>query len=94
VEEILRGRSVTLPSNGFASRSSYRKARGGPSYAFALVSVAAALEIEGETIKDVRLALDGDNRRPCHVLKRLRWRRQAESVGRLRGVIAQRELTS
>ena len=39
--------AVTLPPNGIAARSSYRKVRDRASYAFALVSVAAGLEMEG-----------------------------------------------
>ncbi|MGH2897617.1 MAG: FAD binding domain-containing protein, partial [Solirubrobacteraceae bacterium] len=37
----------------------YRKVRDRASYAFALVSVAAALALDGDTIADVRLALGG-----------------------------------
>ena len=51
--------AVTVPPNGIAARSSYRKVRDRASYAFALVSVAAGLEMEGETINDVRIALGG-----------------------------------
>jgi xanthine dehydrogenase YagS FAD-binding subunit len=39
--------AVTLPPNGVAARSHYRKVRDRASYAFALVSVAAGLEMEG-----------------------------------------------
>ena len=46
--------AVTVPPNGIAARSSYRKVRDRASYAFALVSVAAGLEMEGGKIKDVR----------------------------------------
>ncbi len=51
--------SVNLPPNGIASHSFYRKVRDRASYAFALVSVAAGLELDGDLIKDVRLALGG-----------------------------------
>ncbi len=51
--------AVELPSLPFAGRSLYRKIRDRASYAFALVSVAAALEIEENTIRNVRLALGG-----------------------------------
>lgn len=51
--------AVDLPPNPFARSSLYRKARDRASYAFALVSVAAALEIEGGRVRDVRLALGG-----------------------------------
>jgi xanthine dehydrogenase YagS FAD-binding subunit len=51
--------AVELPSLPFARRSLYRKIRDRASYAFALVSVAAALETEGGRIRNVRLALGG-----------------------------------
>jgi xanthine dehydrogenase YagS FAD-binding subunit len=56
--------AVTVPPNGIAARSSYRKVRDRASYAFALVSVAAGLEIEGGMIKDVRIALGGVAHKP------------------------------
>ncbi len=51
--------AVELPPLSFVRRSTYRKVRDRASYAFALVSVAAALELQGNTVKDVRLALGG-----------------------------------
>lgn len=51
--------AVALPRLSVARRSSYRKVRDRSSYAFALVSVAAALEIGDAVITDVRLALGG-----------------------------------
>jgi xanthine dehydrogenase YagS FAD-binding subunit len=63
IETVLRANelitAVELPSLPFARRSLYRKIRDRASYAFALVSVAAAIEIEGGTIRHVRLALGG-----------------------------------
>jgi xanthine dehydrogenase YagS FAD-binding subunit len=56
--------AVTLPPNGVAARSHYRKVRDRASYAFALVSVAAGLEMDEGTIKDVRLALGGVAHKP------------------------------
>jgi xanthine dehydrogenase YagS FAD-binding subunit len=56
--------AVTLPPNGVASRSHYRKVRDRASYAFALVSVAAGLEMQGGMIKDVRIALGGVAHKP------------------------------
>jgi len=56
--------AVELPPMPMARRSTYRKVRDRASYAFALVSVAAALEMEGGTIKDVRLALGGVAHKP------------------------------
>jgi xanthine dehydrogenase YagS FAD-binding subunit len=51
--------AVELPASAIAANSTYRKVRDRSSYAFALVSVAAALELDGDTIADVRLALGG-----------------------------------
>ncbi len=51
--------AVDLPPLPFATRSHYRKVRDRASYAFALVSVAAALDIAGGVIRDVRIALGG-----------------------------------
>ncbi len=60
--------AVTLPPNGISARSRYRKVRDRSSYAFALVSVAAGLEMEGDTVKDVRLALGGVAHKPWRAL--------------------------
>jgi xanthine dehydrogenase YagS FAD-binding subunit len=51
--------AVQLPPSNLAARSTYRKVRDRASYAFALVSVAAAIELNGGAIADVRLALGG-----------------------------------
>jgi xanthine dehydrogenase YagS FAD-binding subunit len=56
-EEIIV--AVELPSEGFATNYTYLKLRDRLSYAFALVSVAAALRIENGMIASARLALGG-----------------------------------
>jgi xanthine dehydrogenase YagS FAD-binding subunit len=56
--------AIHLPPLAFARNSEYRKVRDRGSYAFALVSVAAALETERGTIKNVRLALGGVAHKP------------------------------
>jgi xanthine dehydrogenase YagS FAD-binding subunit len=56
--------AVELPARGFAKNYSYLKIRDRLSYAFALVSVAAALELEGNTITQARLALGGAAHKP------------------------------
>ena len=61
--------AVELPALSFAGRSTYRKVRDRASYAFALVSVAAALELDGSTVKDVRLALGGVAHKPWRAWK-------------------------
>ena len=56
--------SIDLPRSSFADNSYYLKVRDRASYAFALVSVAAALELSGGQIKQVRLAMGGVARKP------------------------------
>jgi xanthine dehydrogenase YagS FAD-binding subunit len=56
--------SVDLPRLPMAARSAYRKVRDRASYAFALVSVAAAVDVEGDMIRDVRIALGGIAHKP------------------------------
>jgi xanthine dehydrogenase YagS FAD-binding subunit len=75
--------AVELPPLPVARRSTYRKVRDRASYAFALVSVSAALEVdEGGKVRDVRLALGGVAHKP--------WRAwTAEGV--LRGRAATRD---
>jgi len=61
--------AVELPALPLARRSTYRKVRDRASYAFALVSVAAALEVRGDTVEDVRIALGGVATRPWRAWK-------------------------
>jgi len=56
--------SIDLPSKGFAEHYAYLKLRDRKSYAFALVSVAAALEMSGPIITETRLALGGVAHKP------------------------------
>lgn len=56
--------AVDLPANGFAKNYTYLKLGDRTSYAFALVSVAAALEMDGDQIKQARLALGGVAHKP------------------------------
>jgi xanthine dehydrogenase YagS FAD-binding subunit len=71
--------AVELPPKGFATHYTYLKIRDRLSYAFALVSVAAALEMSGDSVKEARLALGGVAHKP--------WRdRDAEDA--LRGKAA------
>ncbi|WP_026916071.1 FAD binding domain-containing protein [Christiangramia portivictoriae] len=60
--EIITG--IELPEKGFAKNYHYLKVRDRPSYAFALVSVAAALELDNNTIKDIRVALGAVAHKP------------------------------
>lgn len=59
--------AIELPPKGFGANYSYLKIRDRLSYAFALVSVAAALELDGDTIKEARLALGGVAHKPWRV---------------------------
>ena len=56
--------AVILPPVSFAKSGVYLKLRDRASYAFALVSVAAALEVAGEQIKNARIALGGVAHKP------------------------------
>lgn len=74
--------AVDLPPSPFAERSYYLKVRDRASYAFALVSVAAALEMRG-TIGQVRLALGGVAHKPWRAVeaeKILVGRRPSEQI--------------
>jgi xanthine dehydrogenase YagS FAD-binding subunit len=65
--------SVTLPPPKFAKNAYYLKVRDRNSYAFALISVAAGLELEGKHVRSAGLALGGVALKP--------WRRvEAERV--------------
>ena len=61
--------SLVVPGNNFARHSCYLKVRERTSYAFALVSVAAALEVKDGTIVDVRLAMGGVAHKPWRALE-------------------------
>jgi len=75
--------AVELPPLPFAARSTYRKVRDRSSYAFALVSVAAALDVdEGGRVRDVRIALGGVAHKP--------WR-ASKAEAALRGAMASAE---
>ncbi len=71
--------AVDLPRLPLAARSRYRKVRERASFAFALVSVAAALEVADGRVADVRIAFGGLAHKP--------WRASAAEDA-LRGVAA------
>jgi xanthine dehydrogenase YagS FAD-binding subunit len=65
--------ALELPKSNFARNSYYLKVRDRASYAFALVAVAAALELDGGAIKQARVVLGGVAHKP--------WRsREAEAA--------------
>jgi xanthine dehydrogenase YagS FAD-binding subunit len=68
--------SIELPPRGFATNYTYLKIRDRLSYAFALVSVAVGLELDGGNIREARFALGGVAHKP--------WRK-AEAEAALRG---------
>jgi len=65
--------AIELPKSSFAKHSYYLKVRDRASYAFALVAVAAALDLNGGTIRTARVVLGGVAHKP--------WRsREAEAA--------------
>lgn len=60
-ELILR---IRVPATPLGRASTYYKIRDRESFAFALVSAAVALQMEGDTVRDVRIALGGVATRP------------------------------
>jgi xanthine dehydrogenase YagS FAD-binding subunit len=65
--------AIELPGSNFAKNSYYLKVRDRASYAFALVAVAAALELDRGTIRQARVVLGGVAHKP--------WRsREAEAA--------------
>jgi xanthine dehydrogenase YagS FAD-binding subunit len=61
--------AVDLPNSPFADRSHYLKVRDRTSYAFAIVSVASALEITNGTIRNARIALGGVAHKPWRAVE-------------------------
>ena len=60
--------SIEIPKNKFANKSYYLKVRDRASYAFALVSVAAGLEMDGDTIRGARIAMGGVAHKPWRAM--------------------------
>jgi xanthine dehydrogenase YagS FAD-binding subunit len=56
--------AIEIPRNNFAANSYYLKVRDRASYAFALVSVAAALDLDKGAIRQARIALGGVAHKP------------------------------
>jgi len=74
--------AIDLPPQGFADHFTYLKNRDRASYSFALVSVAVGLEMEGDIIRNARIALGGVAHKP--------WRNQ-EAEAMLKDKAASRE---
>ena len=74
---------MLLPPSRFAAHSHYLKVRDRASYEFALVSVAMALDVDGNRVRDARIALGGVAHKP--------WRAHAAEralIGHLLGAAA------
>ena len=61
--------AIELPKQGYASNHYYLKVRDRASYAFALVSVAVGLELDGDAIQQVRIAMGGVAHKPWRAAK-------------------------
>jgi xanthine dehydrogenase YagS FAD-binding subunit len=61
--------AVELPALPVAAHSAYYKVRDRASYAFALVSVAAALQVRNGRVQDVRIAFGGLAHKPWRALR-------------------------
>ena len=68
-DELITAIDLPATSNVFASRSHYLKVRDRASYAFALISVAAALDIDNGTIRAARVAMGGVAHKPWRALE-------------------------
>jgi len=86
--------SIQIPALDFATNSLYRKVRDRASFAFALVSVAAALEVENGAIKNARLALGGVAHKPWRAFEAEKVLAGAEAKAETFRRAAEAELSS
>jgi xanthine dehydrogenase YagS FAD-binding subunit len=56
--------AITVPASRAARTSAYRKVRDRASFEFALVSAAVAVELDGGTVRDIRVAAGGVGTKP------------------------------
>lgn len=85
--------SVQIPENNFTKNVHYLKVRDRTSYAFALVSVAVALDIDDNTIREARLAMGGVAHKPWRLTeteKFLKGKTISENIFRDAGELAVR----
>jgi xanthine dehydrogenase YagS FAD-binding subunit len=73
--------AVELPPLPFARRSRYVKVRERASFSFAVVSLAAALDVEDGTVRDARLALGGVAHKPWRAARAEQALRGAPATG-------------
>jgi xanthine dehydrogenase YagS FAD-binding subunit len=85
--------AIDLPAAPIAARSRYRKVRDRASYAFALVSVAACLEVADGRIRDVRLAFGGVAHKPWRAHRAEEALRGAPATDESYRAAAEAELT-
>ena len=68
IENVLRPgeviTAITVPASPLAQHSAYLKVRDRASFEFALVSAAVALDVQGGTIRDARVAMGGVGTKP------------------------------
>jgi xanthine dehydrogenase YagS FAD-binding subunit len=64
---------IELPATPLAARSRYTKVRDRASFSFALASAAVALELQGGTVRDARIALGGLATKPWRAVEAERW---------------------
>jgi xanthine dehydrogenase YagS FAD-binding subunit len=85
--------AVEIPDNTYKKHVHYLKVRDRTSYAFALVSVAVAVDMQGNTIKDVRLGMGGIAHKPWRLTEAenfLKGKQAFEAVFRQASEIAMR----
>jgi len=68
-DELITAIDLPATANVFADHSYYLKVRDRASYAFALVSVAAALDIRDDVIQEARVAMGGVAHKPWRATK-------------------------
>jgi xanthine dehydrogenase YagS FAD-binding subunit len=91
IGELITG--VEIPDNAFKNHVHYLKVRDRTSYAFALVSVAVAVDMRGNTISDVRLAMGGVAHKPWRLTDAeafLKGKAASDAVFREAALIAMR----
>ena len=85
--------AVEIPDNDFRKNVHYLKVRDRSSYAFALVSVAAAVVLDGDTIQNVRLGMGGVAHKPWRLTEAedfLKGKKASEPVFRQAADLAMR----
>lgn len=85
--------ALEIPENDYKEHVHYLKVRDRTSYAFALVSVAAAVDMQGNTIKDVRLGMGGVAHKPWRLTEAenfLKGKQASDAVFRQAGELAMR----